>query len=145
MKWQQGLLICLWPCPPLCVCVFKVMQLMKNRGLVSFCILTLSDDFFFSTFLTVCFSGKLSEDARRPCSFYVLQGNWIYHPVKQLYIHLHIFVRFHKPSPSPLGGPEPQGENCCFKLCCIVTALIVCSKFILALVLSHAECKRKKS
>lgn len=67
-------------------------------------------DFFSPKFSSraVCLFGKLSEQTQRPCLFIVLQGNWIHHPDKQLYIHLHIFVRFHKTSRRPVGGPDPK-------------------------------------
>lgn len=71
---------------PVCVCVFKVMQLMKNRGLVSFCILTLSDDFFFQLFSRFVFlvnyrrmpEGRAHSMFYREIEYITQSNNFIY-------------------------------------------------------------------
>lgn len=49
---------------------------------------------------------------------------------KQLYIHLHISVRFYKTPQSSVGGLDPKAENCWLKLFhCTTITPVLCSKF----------------
>lgn len=103
-------------------------------------------DFFPVNFPHGLFVGLVNywSKPERPCLFIVLQGIWFITQINN-FTYICIFL---SDSIKHLAGLwvvlTPNAENCCFKLFRSGTTAVLCSKFILALVLSHADWVQEK-